>query len=374
MRCQVISNAAIGGNAWRHSGTGEAQGGAIYSSATVRASECSFAGDQALSGNGSNPTDGRGGAIYNLGLAVLNGCSLTSNLAKGGDAADLSGLHFPAGHGLGGAVFNTSQLVMTNCTTALNLAQGGGEYDVGGGPGIGVVGTGAGGGVYGASNGLFTAVNVTIASNSVAQGHGWTNNGFADGANIAVTNGTISLLNSIIAYPGTNHNAWGTITDAGYNMSSDGSANFNSGLSFNFTDPLLQGLADNGGPTLTMALSADSPAVDSGTSVGAPLTDQRGVTRPVGLGFDMGAFELIQRPILTIGRAGNGVWLSFQAQAGATYVLQNSTTLTNWTDTEIIGPYASGTQFNRTNNIYRVGVLERVEGGPAIDFFRLRVQ
>ncbi len=107
-----------------------------------------------------------------------------------------------------------------------------------------------------------------------------------------MTGGTLAFRNSILAYSGTNHNTWGTITDAGYNMSSDGSANFNSGSSFNFTDPLLGPLADNGGPTLTMALSAGSPAVDFGTSVGAPNTDQRGFARPSGLGVDVGAYEL----------------------------------------------------------------------------------
>jgi len=210
---------------------------------------------------------------------------------------------------------------------------------------------------------------VTIASNAVAAGKIFhTNSGISKGANIAITNGTLALRNSLLAYPGTNDNAWGTITDAGYNMSSDGSANFNSGTSFNFTDPLLGPLADNGGPTLTMALSVNSPALDFGTSVGAPLTDQRGVTRPAGLGFDMGALELvaspIQRPILTIDRTGNNVRLNFGAQAGATYVLQGSTTLTTWSDLEVIGPYGIDTQVNRTNSLYF----------PAIEFFTLRVQ
>ena len=358
--CQVISNLARGGDGWHWSGTGEAQGGAIYSSATFRATESTFAGNQALAGGGSNTNtaDGKGGAIYNSSLAVLNGCSLISNLTEGGYGSALFNEEIPGGHGLGGAVFNTSQLVMTNCTTALNLAQGGQLYY------RGVPGTGAGGGVYDTSNGVFTAVNVTIASNSVIS----MANGFADGANVAVTNGTTWLRNSILAYPGTNHNVWGTITDAGYNMSSDGSANFNSGTSFNFTDPLLGPLADNGGPTLTMALSWNSPALDFGTSVGAPLTDQRGFPRPVGSGFDMGALELnaspIQRPILTINRTGNNFGLNFVAQAGATYVLQGSTTLTTWPDLEVIGPYGVDTQVNRTNSLY----------SPAIEFFRLRVQ
>jgi hypothetical protein len=375
MRCQVISNAAIGGNAFRYSGNGEAQGGAIYSSGTVSSSESTFSGNQALSGSGSPYTaDGCGGAIYNLGLADLNRCSLISNQVRGSSVTDfVPGASFPAGHGLGGAIFSAAQLNVTNCTIALNFAKGGDavgfQLEVGG-----VEGTGAGGGVYDTSNGVFTAVNVTFASNSVAQGHDLTyvtvtnNTGFADGANIAVTNGTISLLNSILAYPGTNHNAWGTIADAGYNMSSDGSANFNSGTSFNFTDPLLQALADNGGPTLTMALSFNSPAVDSGTSVGAPQTDQRGFPRPIGSGVDMGALELnaspIQRPILTIKRTGNNVQLNFGAQAGATYVLQGSATLTTWSNLDVIGPYGIDTQINRTNSLYF----------PAMEFFRLRVQ
>ncbi|MGI6782870.1 MAG: choice-of-anchor Q domain-containing protein [Aminivibrio sp.] len=56
-------------------------------------------------------------------------------------------------------------------------------------------------------------------------------------------------------------------------------------------DPLLDDLADNGGPTKTMALREGSPAIDAGTAEGAPATDQRGVARPRGNAFDIGAFE-----------------------------------------------------------------------------------
>jgi len=41
-------------------------------------------------------------------------------------------------------------------------------------------------------------------------------------------------------------------------------------------------------------LQADSPCVDSGTSVGAPSTDLDGTTRPQGAGYDMGAYEFSQ--------------------------------------------------------------------------------
>ncbi|MCA9080749.1 MAG: VCBS repeat-containing protein [Planctomycetaceae bacterium] len=61
---------------------------------------------------------------------------------------------------------------------------------------------------------------------------------------------------------------------------------------------VLEPLADNGGPTQTFALAADSPAANSGRnslaldSLGDPLTaDQRGMQRIVGGAVDRGAFE-----------------------------------------------------------------------------------
>jgi hypothetical protein len=60
-------------------------------------------------------------------------------------------------------------------------------------------------------------------------------------------------------------------------------------------NPLLAPLADNGGPTQTMALLAVSPALDAGNN--CPPTDQRGLPRPQGPGCDIGAFELeVLRP------------------------------------------------------------------------------
>jgi hypothetical protein len=58
-----------------------------------------------------------------------------------------------------------------------------------------------------------------------------------------------------------------------------------------FPDPKLGPLADNGGPTLTMALLPGSPAIDAGNTSLAPATDQRGFPRPAGLAADIGAFE-----------------------------------------------------------------------------------
>jgi hypothetical protein len=65
-------------------------------------------------------------------------------------------------------------------------------------------------------------------------------------------------------------------------------------------DPILQPLADNGGPTWTCALGEGSSAIDAGiesilidlTTIKAPDTDQRGHERPWGTGYDIGAYEV----------------------------------------------------------------------------------
>ena len=54
-------------------------------------------------------------------------------------------------------------------------------------------------------------------------------------------------------------------------------------------DAKLQALANNGGPTPTMALLSGSPAINAGTATNAPATDQRGYAR-AGTP-DIGAFE-----------------------------------------------------------------------------------
>jgi hypothetical protein len=56
-------------------------------------------------------------------------------------------------------------------------------------------------------------------------------------------------------------------------------------------DPLLGSLADNGGPTLTHALLAGSPAIDAGDNAVCPATDQRGVARDAAC--DIGSFEYV---------------------------------------------------------------------------------
>jgi beta-glucanase (GH16 family) len=86
-----------------------------------------------------------------------------------------------------------------------------------------------------------------------------------------------------------------TITSGGGNVISDGSCNPEA-TDQSSTDALLGPLADNGGPTLTHALLAGSPAIDAAGAGACPATDQRGVTRPQGAGCDAGAVEVVISP------------------------------------------------------------------------------
>jgi hypothetical protein len=57
-------------------------------------------------------------------------------------------------------------------------------------------------------------------------------------------------------------------------------------------DPMLNPLADNGGPTPTRAPMLNSPAVDHANPATTVTVDQRGWPRPKGAGFDVGAVEV----------------------------------------------------------------------------------
>jgi len=125
-----------------------------------------------------------------------------------------------------------------------------------------------------------TLENTIIAGNTAANGLGDTTGAPTPGPNVdgAVTS--------------NGHNLLGIATDAtGFTGTGDQTG----------ANPMLAALADNGGPTQTMALTAGSPAIDAGVAAGASF-DQRGRPRTfddpgvanaaTSDGTDIGAFEL----------------------------------------------------------------------------------
>jgi hypothetical protein len=143
----------------------------------------------------------------------------------------------------------------------------------------------SGGGIY--NNGTLTVTNSTVSGNSATSNGGSLFNNFG---------GTLHLKNTILA------NSSGT-NDC-YNFSGDTIAtNINNLIETNSTsghscgtpalmsDPLLDSLNNNGGPTKTLALLSGSPAINAGNDATCSSTDQRGVARPYGSHCDIGAYE-----------------------------------------------------------------------------------
>jgi hypothetical protein len=346
--CQFLNNEVSGsGPGWVNSGC-PALGGAISSGGTLAVNDTAFIKNQAVADNGvAGRSPGSSlacaGAIYNMGAAVFNRCAIYSNCVQGGAVSPFSGESEVGGSGLGGGIYNGSQFAATNCTIGYNSAIGGGTPPWPN-PGPITAGNAIGGGIFNCANATFAGMNLTIATNfcSSPAGSGCVS-GFATGCEIANTNGTLGLHNSLIAYSGTNANAYGVITDVGYNICSDASAHLLSGLSYNNTDPELAPLGNYGGPTWCMALLPSSPAIDFGDSAGAPATDQRGYARPVGAGPDIGAFEYGAVPPLQLVLAPSSpasFQLSFTTKVTGCYRLQSSIDLITWTDVCTNGPFS----------------------------------
>ena len=141
----------------------------------------------------------------------------------------------------------------------------------------------------------------TIAASTIA---GNTNSGSSasGAANLRVVSGSLVVTSSIVADPlGTRPScvASAPLISGGFNIDSGTSCGFGTTSDQPSTDPDLLALADNGGPTETMALPTASAAVDQGSPPPSLTADQRGRPRPFDFptanaddGSDVGAFEL----------------------------------------------------------------------------------
>jgi CSLREA domain-containing protein len=250
--------------------------------------------------------------INNPGLATVRLSNLTFADAMGGQFAN-------------GAIENNGVLTVTNCTFSDNQANNGGAIISTGTLNV-IDSTFVGnsalvGGALAATRGASgRALNVT---NSTFQGNTASDGGaiFIGGANLNVDSSTfthnnalgggaifstfaITTLKATILAQSSGGNCAGKIDDDGYNISEDNSCDFTATGSRNDTDPLLDpnGLANNGGPTQTIALQPSSPAIDVVPKDDCPATDQRGFLRPAPgqTDCDVGAFELNAVPAPTI--------------------------------------------------------------------------
>jgi hypothetical protein len=157
--------------------------------------------------------------------------------------------------------------------------------------------------------GLYNEADLSAVNTTIANNNGWGfSNDFSGAIGTTLTNVTIAgnnlsgiqsldtfnVVNTITANnTGGDCASSGNINSLGHNLASDASCGFVGPGDLNSVDPLLGPLANNGGPTPTMALGPGSPAIDAGDDTACPSTDQRGVTRPQGPHCDIGAFEAI---------------------------------------------------------------------------------
>jgi hypothetical protein len=358
-------------------------GGGIFNGSVMALTNCTLrdnrcgrggaGGGGYFQGGGGGP-GGSGGGIYSTNSLTLIGCTIVSNGAgsggNGGYGQAAGG--FGGYGGGGGGIFSSGSLVLTNCTLAGNSCGDGG---VGGSwPNIGGAG-GSGGGICGE----VTVVSCTIVSNTAGMSGGGSSGGapVPDGSGGGVyVPGSGRFLSDIVAGNAARNNGQGpdcsgAITSLGHNLIgvADGSSGFNApgdlaGSQAAPFDPKLAPLADNGGPTLTLALTVHSPAIDAGAAVGTPATDQRGVVRPQGSGVDIGAYEYEFVCKITDARfqSTSNFWLQACGLPNQAYTLQISTNLLNWSDVT-----------NLTTDIYGVGECVDCDAGQwGPRFYRLK--
>ena len=249
-RAAVTENVAFAVNVVDDS----AAGGGVLSLDDLDVVDSTIAGNSAT---GTNGAEARGGGLYITGTRpkAIRGSTVAGNSAAGtGGSTEGGGIRQ-----FGAAVEITNSTLSGNSVSA-----GGGALSARGG---------------GATLDAATLTNVTLAGNTA------TGNGAAGGG---LFSPDAVLRNTIVADECVSPVAGATNSiDSGTSCGLASGAGNLSGL-----DPRLGPLASNGGPTPTRALLAGSPALDAGTAVAAPATDQRGVVRPQGTGIDIGAFEV----------------------------------------------------------------------------------
>ncbi len=325
--CQFTGNVATTGSGSRGF---NGLGGALYlASGDVEISASQFRTNSSIGGDGGTMRDpngggaGRGGAIYiDAAHTQIHETSLIDNLAQAGQSG---GFHPAIASGSGGGIFiNNGDLTLLNSTIVSNRATSGYFDQI---P-ASVSGDAHGAGIYNAAGQLHISFS-TIAGNQDQYWAPAQTSGNLDGDGI-YNSGTVILDNSILAEH-AHGNVVGPITDSGHNISSDSSTHFSTSLEN--TDPKLGPLADNGGPTLTMALLDGSPAIDTAATNG-PSIDQREQSRPYGAGFDIGAVELspLRQPIILQSEfIGGKLQITFTARQSKPYDLISTTDFQTWT-------------------------------------------
>jgi hypothetical protein len=296
-----ISNLTLTGGSVESSGPVEGGGGLLLESSSVALTGVAVSGNS-VAINPASGEDGGGGILdLSSGPLTLSTTSVDDNSLS---VSDPSG-----GTDGGGGIYAApgAQLAVTGSTIAANTA----SISAAGG-------SSGGGGIYDASA-ASTYVNDTVSANSLSVSQGASNGGGAifhegapgeisdttihqnsanaAGAGIFDNAGAYTVKNTIVAQGASGCAGPAGIVSAGFNLDGGSTCELTTSSDLPNTDPMLGPLANNGGSTLTQALTPASPAIDAGScsdASGNPVpTDERGVARPqpAGGSCDIGAFE-----------------------------------------------------------------------------------
>ncbi len=246
---EVSNSVAIGGPYLK------SLGGGIYARGAVNALRSTVTGNIVRPGRAVYGS--RGGGIFSYGdeNSVIRDSTISGNVADSNAAAEFS-------------TSNSSTLAITSSTIADNYAT-----------------------VHHALGAYLntTVTNSTIAFNVVGRGSNTSPAGLYSDSEIAINN---SIFANNVARSGTSFDIWSNT----YHGRLSGSANLITAtvnvlpLGTITSCPRLGHLTANGGPTQTIPLLKGSPAIDVGAANGQ-TTDQRGYSRTVGAGTDIGAYE-----------------------------------------------------------------------------------
>jgi predicted outer membrane repeat protein len=269
----------------------------------------------------------------------------------------------------GGGIYAPQGLLAQNTTVSYNSAPtGGGIY----GGSVGLINStvanntssaSASGVSFAAPSGGISLYNSTVARNGPAPG--------IEARGSSGVNGLTILNNSIIAYNGVPirncvNFANSNLSYEGTNISDDASCGGTDKLLI--TDPLLGVLADNGGPSPTISLTRESPAINAGGRIQPyPGTsclvykDQRYVARDTYC--DVGAFEFTDFTVVTIAVDADA---SVNATTGAATI--TGTVRCNRPD-----PIPLGVQLNQTQKTGKTSTTI-VRGNAAVNVVATSVQ
>ena len=300
------------------SGNSAVDGGGIFNDnssniniddSTISSNSASTAGGIGNSGTAgisnstiSDNSADRGGGISNSGIALVDNSTISDNSAnRGGGIRNLDGTAIISNSTIsgnstffyGGGIYNSGVALVNNSTISSNEASNGGG-------GIGNLG------VANISNSTITGneapsnlgSGIFQKAESVEIDIYGNNNSYTFSANATVTSSIISgNTNSDVDSLESNN----ILISGGNNLIGTGNAisNFNGNNDqTGIANPLLEDLADNGGPTLTHLPLPNSPAINAGSNPDTLTTDQRGEPRIRAGRIDIGAVELQNSPLI----------------------------------------------------------------------------